>query len=133
MKVFVCLSTDILVPPESQQIIINSGMAEFYCKTVGHNSKWNVNEDTLDAENGTRNGLEFTEFITAGDAGFDNTIYDMYLRIPASLMWNTSTIVCVSFRDQPKISTPVQLIIIGEPKPISSIQLPFLNIKHSTY
>ncbi len=89
-------------------------MAEFYCKTIGHNARWLVDGRTYDPENRTEDGLSFMELITPDLDGFDDNIYDIYLQIPSSLDRNSTEIRCLSVRDQLVVSELVKLIIMGE-------------------
>lgn len=98
----------------TQRVAINSGMAEFYCKTRGTTSRWIVDGTTYDPANGTRDGLEFVEIITPHSDGFEETVYDMYMSMPSIIMWNASEIMCLSVKDQPITSPVVKLIVLGE-------------------
>ncbi len=106
---------EILTAPETQRVAINSGMAEFYCRAMGHNARWLVDGSSYDPQNATIDGLKFTEFITYDpDKIIDNNIYDIYMQVPSSLDRNSTEIRCLSVRDQPAVSELVKLIIIGE-------------------
>ena len=104
---------EILIPPESQQIAINSGWATFYCQTRGSKAQWMVNGVYYNAHNHTEDGIEFGQIITYHRIDDTRNIQDNYMGLPSDLEWNMTEIHCVSRIDQRVDSDIVYLIIIG--------------------
>ena len=107
-------SLEILTPPESQQVVINSGWVTFYCQTRGDKAQWNVNGEYYDAYNHTEDGIEFGQFVTYHRFDDTRNTQDNYMGLPSGLEWNMTEIHCASRIDQRVTSDNVYLIIMGK-------------------
>lgn len=86
--------------------------ATFYCRAVGRNTRWGIDDITYNTYNRTENGYIFSEITEWLDNG--DVVHDMYLSIRASAENNETEVVCVVFVNFQILSDPVTLIVQGK-------------------